>query len=212
MKIKKLGHCCLLIEIDGARIMTDPGAWSTAQNDVVGVDIILITHEHQDHLHVGSLQTVLKNNPSAKIFTNTAVGKILSAEGISFTLLEDGGSHTEDAITLEGYGTTHASIYDSLFTPVQNTGYFIQNKFFYPGDAFIVPPKVVDVLALPVCGPWMHIRECIDYAKEIKPRVCFPVHDGMLAIHGPFHMVPKMALEKVGLTFTPMLPGEEKEF
>ena len=29
MKIKKLGHCCLVIEINGRKIMTDPGSWTT---------------------------------------------------------------------------------------------------------------------------------------------------------------------------------------
>ncbi len=30
MKIKKIGHCCLIIETKGVRIMTDPGTFTTA--------------------------------------------------------------------------------------------------------------------------------------------------------------------------------------
>ena len=28
MKVKKLGHCCLIIEENGKKIMTDPGSWT----------------------------------------------------------------------------------------------------------------------------------------------------------------------------------------
>src|SRR4051812_27786091 len=56
MKIKKLGHCCLVIETKGIRIMTDPGNYSTLQADEKNIDIILITHEHTDHLHIESLK------------------------------------------------------------------------------------------------------------------------------------------------------------
>jgi L-ascorbate metabolism protein UlaG (beta-lactamase superfamily) len=28
MKIKKIGHCCLVIETNGKRIMTDPGSFT----------------------------------------------------------------------------------------------------------------------------------------------------------------------------------------
>ena len=50
MQITKFGQCCLLIEVAGKRILTDPGRFSVSQNDVSNIDIILITHEHADHL------------------------------------------------------------------------------------------------------------------------------------------------------------------
>lgn len=56
MKVTKFGHCCLLIEEEGLRILTDPGSYSTRQNDVQNIDVILITHEHPDHLHIESLK------------------------------------------------------------------------------------------------------------------------------------------------------------
>ena len=87
MRITKLGHCCLIIEEAGVRIMTDPGMFSTAQNDVKNIDVVLITHEHQDHLHIDSLKTVLKNNPGVKVITNRGAGKLLEKEGISYEIL-----------------------------------------------------------------------------------------------------------------------------
>ncbi len=62
MKIKKIGHCCLVIEINGKRIMTDPGSFinRTGKNWKQCIDLILYTHEHQDHYHLETLKEFLK--------------------------------------------------------------------------------------------------------------------------------------------------------
>lgn len=62
------------IEEGRLRILTDPGSYTTTQNDVKNIDIILITHEHPDYFHLDSLKTVLINNPNATIITNKGVG------------------------------------------------------------------------------------------------------------------------------------------
>ena len=84
MKITKFGHCCLLIEENNLRILTDPGNYSTAQNDIKNIDIVLITHEHPDHFHVESLKKLLENNPQAKIITNNGVGALLKELNIEY--------------------------------------------------------------------------------------------------------------------------------
>ena len=211
MQIKKLGHCCLKIELNGVTVLTDPGAWSTTQTEETGIQIILITHEHSDHLHVESLKKVLANNPEAQIVTNDSVGAILTKEGIPFTKLGEGESNSFLNLLIEGFGHEHAPIIPEI-TPVENTSYLLGESLYIPGDAFMLPNKKVDVLALPVCGPWMHMSDAVAFAEEVRPRVAFPVHDGMLKIIGPFHFVPKMALEKSGIEFVPMVEGDYKEF
>ena len=90
MKIKKLGHCCLIIEENGKRIMTDPGSYTIEeQKKEKNIDLIIISHEHGDHLHIESLQEVIKNNPNVKIITNAGVGKLLDEVGIGYEILED---------------------------------------------------------------------------------------------------------------------------
>lgn len=213
MKIKKLGHCCLVIEVEGKRIITDPGAYSTLQSEEKNIDIILFTHEHQDHYHIDSLRAVLANNPNAEIITNTAVGKLLEKEGIEFKILEDGQNMNLYNILFEGFGDKHEEIYET-FGQVQNTGYFIQNKFFYPGDFFYNPGKPVEILALPVAGPWMKLKQAIEYAKELKPKVCFPIHDGMIQKDkpGPLYVLPPKILEPLGIEFRVIGEGKEEEF
>ena len=211
MKITKFGHCCLLIEESGVRILTDPGTYSTQQSEVKNIDFVLITHEHADHFHVDSLKALLKNNPRAKVITNKSVGALLEENSIAFSLVEDGQNFDADGVLIEGFGKDHALMHTSI-PPIQNTGYFIADKLFYPGDAFTNPGKQVEVLALPVAGPWMRLLEAIDYAVEVKPKICFPVHEGILKQPGSTHAIPPKVLESEGIKFMVMEIDKEYEF
>lgn len=213
MHITKIGHCCLLIKVGGVTILTDPGSYSEGQRSATGIDIVLITHEHGDHLHVESLKEVLKNNPSAQVFTNAGVGAKLDEAGITYTLLQGRDSASPRGIDLEAFDGKHEEMFEEL-GQVQNTGYFIANKLFYPGDSFKDPEKAIDVLALPVAGPWCKLPDAIRYALRLKPRVAFPVHDGMF-IEGrgsSVHRVPGQVLPQHGIEFVDMNPGDSKEF
>lgn len=211
MKITKFGHCCLLIEENGIRILTDPGTYSTEQDNLKNIDLVLITHDHFDHFHIDSVKNILKNNPSVKIITNSEVGKSLDKEGISYINVEDGQNYTYKNILIEGVGKEHAFIHDH-YPQCVNTGYFVANKLFYPGDALTVPNKHVDILALPVAGPWMKLSEGIEYAKELKPDVCFPVHDANSKSTATSDRLAPTFLTPLGIKFVPMTIGKEMEF
>lgn len=214
MRITKLGHCCLLIEENGTRILTDPGSYSDAQNNIKGIDIVLITHEHQDHFHIDSVKKVLENNPTTSIITNNSVSVLLKKEKIDISkVVADGESLIEKGINFQGFGKVHALIHKD-WPSVENTGYFINNRLFYPGDAFYNPKVSIDVLALPVAGPWMKISEAIDYAIEVKPKIAFGVHDGLLNNFGEgvIKRVPTQILEKHGINFMSLELGKEYEF
>jgi L-ascorbate metabolism protein UlaG (beta-lactamase superfamily) len=210
MKITKIGHCCLLIEEKGLRILTDPGNYSTGQDEVYDIDMVLITHEHPDHLHIDSLKRVLQNNPEARVVTNTAVAVLLDEAGIAYSLLKHAESMTLQEVVIEAIEAPHAEIY-SDWPRVLNTGFFIAEKLFYPGDAFTNPQRPVDILALPVAGPWMKISEALAYALEIKPRIAFPVHDGILKVCGTAHVAPEQILPKHGIEFRPLKENEVLE-
>ncbi len=212
MKITKFGHCCLLVEENGVRILTDPGIYSTEQNNLKNIDLVLISHEHQDHFHIDSVKEILKNNPQTKIITNKSVGALLEKEDIAFIVVEDGKNVTERGILIEGFGNNHA-IMHSTIAPIQNTGYFISNKLFYPGDTLLTNPgKPIEILALPTAGPWMKLPEAIDYALAIKPKICFPVHDGILKTLGSTNILPPKILEPNGIKFSVLEIGREYEF
>jgi L-ascorbate metabolism protein UlaG (beta-lactamase superfamily) len=211
MKIKKFGHCCLLIEENGVRIITDPGSYSKGQNDVKNIDLILITHSDMDHLDMSSLKIILENNPHAKIITNNDVGKQLTPEEISFEVVEDSQETLVKGITIQGYGKKHAVIYETI-PQKDNTGYFISNKFFYPGDAFTKIDKPVEILGLTVSAPWMKFSESLDYARELKPKVCIPMHDSNTSYSGIISRVYPMVLDKFGIKFVNIELNKEYDF
>lgn len=210
MKIKKLGHCCLLIEIRGKRVLTDPGSYTVDEHiKLQDIDYILFTHEHADHFHIESLKTILINNPQAKVYSNTSVGELLKVENIEHIVIKDGEEVFVGDISVVGVGEKHAMMHSSV--PLSsNTGFFIDGRLFYPGDSFTNPNRSVEILALPVSGPWMKIGEAIDFALLLKPKVAFPVHDGTR--FGSAHVFPGRLLPENGIEFVSMIEGDEKEF
>lgn len=211
MKITKYGHCCLLIEEDGLRILIDPGSYSTLPDGLDSIDLVLVTHEHQDHLHVDSLKAVLKGNPEVKVITNKSVSSLLEKEGIAHQLIEEGQKITEKDVLVEAFGKEHAVLYPTIQV-TENTGFFIAGRLFYPGDALTNPGREVEILAAPVAGPWLKLSEAIDYISDVKPKVCFPVHDGILKNPGMAHRIPITVLEPRGIKFEILEQGREYEF
>ncbi len=213
MKITKFGQCCLLIEVAGKRILTDPGRFSVTQNQVLDIDIILITHEHADHFHSESLRAILTNNVQAKVVTNTSVGAILAGLGVTYEVLEGVDQAEIAGVALEACDGVHAEIFAD-YGQVQNTGYVIANELFYPGDSYTEIGKPVSILALPVAGPWCKAAEAIRYAALIQPLKAFPVHDavlnddGLALVHGLF----AQQLQAQGIEFVPLRAGETKDF
>lgn len=213
MKITKLGHCCLLIEVQGKRILTDPGIF-TAQNTLpADIDMVIISHEHSDHMHIDSVKDILLKSPHAQIICNSAVGKILDEASIPYTTLEGNASQEFDGIFLQANDAKHAEIYKER-GQVQNTGYFITHDLFYPGDSFENPVHDASILALPVAGPWCRFPDAIAFALAVKPKYAFPVHDAVLReefASGMQNML-KDILHEHDIEFRPMHAGDIEDF
>lgn len=214
MRVTKLGHCCLLIEEKGVRILTDPGIVTTAQNEIKNIDLVLITHEHSDHFHIESVKEILKNNPELVIVTNSSVNELLKKENILNTkIVEDGDGLQYKEIMLKGFGSKHEIIHPEI-PGVLNTGYKIEDKLFCPGDSFEHTDINAEILALPVAGPWMNIRTALDYCIRLNPKKCFPIHDGVLSEFGKGvigRVVPRV-LNNHNIEFVNIGINEEIEF
>jgi len=202
------------------RILLDPGFYSVEKHIKVNkIDIVLITHDHTDHLHVESLKELLKNHPNVEIITNDTVGAILAKEGIEHHVMEHGNIIDMKGIHVEAYGKNHAILHSSM-PLMSNVGFLIEEqigektksgnvsrKFFFPGDALTIIDKEIGILALPVAGPWMKISEAIDYALKMKPKKAFPVHD---AVRIPtVHNLPEKILGINGIEFIKLEEGGE---
>ncbi len=198
MKITKYGHCCLLVEEAGARILIDPGALTEGKHPVEGIDVVLITHEHFDHCHVPSVAAVLAGSPACKVYTIPAVGDLLAKEGALHSLIAHGQSVQEKGVLIEAVGEKHAVVHPDI-PQVGNVGFFIAERFFYPGDALTRPGRSPEILALPVAAPWLKLSEAVDYARALKPKHCFAVHDGIIA--------PELRTRLGGDMIAKLLPG-----
>lgn len=210
MKITKFGHSCLLVEEGDARILIDPGNYSTVPA-LEKLDAILITHIHQDHVDIPTLKKLIALNPRARIFSNQEVIAALAKEGIEVDRLEDGEQAAVNNVIIEGVGTLHMENHTCL-APMQNTGYFINEKFFYPGDALTILQKTVEILAYPAVAPWMKIAESLEYLKAVKPKFAFPVHDGFLKFGGPYHAHPERHAKEWGIEWVVLEEGKAQEF
>jgi hypothetical protein len=160
------------------------------------------------------VKAVMANNPNAVIITNTAVAVLLKKEGFDATIVENGAHFIQGDVRFEARGDDkHATIHPTL-PDIQNTAYFIGDRLFYPGDAFAEPGRPVDVLALPIAAPWLKVSEPIDYAIKLKPKVTFPVHEGVLseAALGFVPMMFERILGQQGITFKNLKAGEAVEF
>lgn len=213
MTIKKLGHCCLLIKVNDATILTDPGMFSTSQNDLTGINAVVITHEHGDHLHIDSMKAIVKNNPSAAIITNSGVGKQLDAAGIPHQVVEGTAKTSVKGVEIEAFDCKHEEIFEE-YGQVQNTGYFIGGELFYPGDSFGTPQREIKTLALPVAGPWCRLPDAIRYAIRMKPQKAFPVHDAVIVkgFRGFASQIVTEILKKHNTAFTHLDENDEAEF
>ena len=212
MNITKIGQACIVVEEQGVKVLVDPGSYTTAQDELTGVDAIVITHEHGDHMGIDSIKKILANNPGAVVIANASVGAALEKEGIAYTKVADGEQAEVKGLIIKGAGKEHATICDG-FGLCENTGYFIGPRLFHPGDALYNPGIPVEILALPTGGPWMKIGEAIDYARAVHPRTAFPIHDFMYKPGMSMgDRLGDMFLKSSGIDYVLMKEGDTKEF
>ncbi|MEV8441533.1 MBL fold metallo-hydrolase [Actinosynnema sp. NPDC051121] len=181
MLIAHFGHSCLLVDTGAARLLFDPGAFSSGFEQVDGLDAILITHEHLDHVDLGKLPAVRAANPGARLL---APFDLDGAEVVKpGDVLEVGGS----VVTV--LDAPHEVIHPAVELPV-NVGYLVDHgAFYHPGDSLTVPEQRVDVLGLPTAAPWMKVSDAADFLAAVGPRKAVPIHEAILARTEIFYRV-----------------------
>ena len=187
MRITHLGHSCLLVETGGQRILLDPGAFSSAVAGVTGLDVILVTHQHADHLDLQRLPALLEINPQARLYAEPQAAAVMEEAGIAVEHTAAGKALTFGPVQVTPVGEQHALI-NAALPRIGNLGVVLRAEgepsLFHPGDAYDGEPGQIDILALPLNAPWTASRDTIAFAQRTSPRVCVPIHDALLSAIG----------------------------
>ena len=178
IRIALIGHGTLVITYANKVIHIDPVSMYADYTELPKADLILVTHEHGDHLDSKAIQAVTTTR--TELITNQASAKNLS----NASVMKNGETRTVDGITIEAVPAYNP---DKQFHPKGNgNGYVLtlgDKRVFVAGDTEDVPEikalKNIDVAFLPMNLPFtMTPQQVADTAKAMRPKVLYPYHFG----------------------------------
>lgn len=220
MKIIKFAHSCVLIEINGKRILIDPGNLqfdeSLLKNQWADIDIILVTHKHNDHCLDEAIKRITQN-PKSKFYTNQEVAD--AHKELSPQIVKEGDTLNLDDIKIEVVKAVHG------YMPFlkgeneikENIGYIIsdgKSRIYHTSDTISFKNDYkCDVIFIPICnhGLVMGTYEASLFAKETNAKLVIPIH-----YDNPKYPVDlsnaKEEFEKQGLNYKILGIGESINF
>lgn len=197
-----LGHSCAVIQLDGQLIVTDPVLRSRIFHlrrrepvDVAaldGVDAILLSHSHHDHLDLPSLD---KLDRSTQVLVPMGAGGLLRRRGFRFVReVVPGDEVGLGCVRVRVTHAEHASVLRPGTGRTNPVGYVIAGTqtVYFAGDTDLFPGMGalgrVDVALLPVAGwgprlPAGHLdpARAVEALELIEPRLAIPIHWGTYA-------------------------------
>jgi L-ascorbate metabolism protein UlaG (beta-lactamase superfamily) len=195
VQLTHFGHACVLIDTGTARLLIDPGAFSTGFESLTGLDAVLITHQHFDHLEPDRLLDLLRANPDARVVVDPGTAGQLDAVDYEIAAPGDSLEIAGARVDVVGDGD-HAVIHRDI-PMIANNGYLIGDvasdgaggagTLLHPGDAYVPLPEgvgPVETLLLPTGAPWLKVGEAVDYLRAMTPRTAVPIHEAVLADPG----------------------------
>lgn len=196
MKISKYTHSCVRIEHAGGVLVIDPGVWSEPCS-LDGVDAVLITHEHSDHVDVHRLSQL-----DIPVYM-PAGARVHNLEIIP---VHPGETFTAGGMDIEAVGGRHAFTYATR-PDCANIGYVVDHRCYHPGDSLHDPQRDVDVLLTPVHGSWMKTSEAIDFAKRTRCTHVIAIHEGQINQRG-LSSIDDWFTQEFGDRYQRLEPGE----
>jgi sugar lactone lactonase YvrE/L-ascorbate metabolism protein UlaG (beta-lactamase superfamily) len=184
LRITFIGHGTLMFTFDGKTIHVDPVSREADYTDMPRADIILITHEHGDHLDPKVIK-MLRKEDTDLILTQACAERVNG--GIK---MKNGDEQTVQGIRIEAvpaYNIVHERSAGNPFHPKgRGNGYIItfgDKRVYIAGDTENTPEmkqlKNIDVAFLPMNLPYTMTPEMVtDAAKAFKPKILYPYHYG----------------------------------
>ena len=178
LKITFIGHGTLMLTYAGKVIHADPVSMYTDYATLPKADLILVTHEHGDHLDIKAIQAASTANTA--IIVNPSSAKNLP----NCIVLKNGEDKTVSGIKVEAVPAYNL---EKPFHPKGNgNGYILtfgDKRVYIAGDtenvAEIKALKNIDVAFLPMNQPYtMTPEQVAEVAKAMQPKVLYPYHFG----------------------------------
>ena len=195
-----VGHATVLIEMDGVRLLTDPllrqyvgplrRRYPLTGADIEGVDAVLISHLHGDHLDLPSLKRVGRD---VRMIVPKGAAPYLKVRRFHHVEeIEQGESIQVDGLKIEATRADHGGRQLPWVPWAEPLGYLIDGsrEIYFAGDTDLFPEMAdigqeLDLAFVPVWG-WgpnlgkghMDPYRAAQALEHLQPKVAVPIHWG----------------------------------
>ena len=195
-----LGHATVRIELGGIRILTDPAirprvgplvrmAPRIEPHQVEGVDLVLISHLHHDHLDLGSLRRL----GAPRLIVPSGSASIFGAAGLTnVDEVSPGDRRTDGSVTIEVVHAEHSGFRPPFGPTGPALGFVVSDgvrRIYFAGDTAIHAGMAalgdLDVALVPVWGWGPTLRGghmdplvAAEALTLLRPRLAIPIHWG----------------------------------
>ncbi len=184
LRISFLGHASVRLTLGGKEIYIDPFSRLADYSNLPKADVILITHEHGDHLDPRAVAD-LRTEKTLVALTPACADQL--AGGI---IMKNGDTQIVGGIKVEAvpaYNLVHKRENGQPFHPQgRGNGYILTlggKRVYLAGDTENIPEmkqlRNIDIAFLPMNIPYTMTPEmAADAAKAFRPRILYPYHYG----------------------------------
>lgn len=184
LEITFLGHASLMMAFDGLTIAVDPFGEVADYGALPKADLVLVTHDHYDHLDPKALKAVSKAG-AVVVASKSCAPKLPGA-----VIMANGETRTERGLTVQAvpaYNILHKRPDGQPFHPKgAGNGYIItfgDKRVYIAGDTEDTPEmkalRSIDIAFLPMNLPYtMSPDQVADAAQAFRPKVLYPYHTG----------------------------------
>ncbi|MGA2957121.1 MAG: MBL fold metallo-hydrolase [Thermodesulfobacteriota bacterium] len=184
LEITFVGHGTLMFTFGGKVIHIDPWTQLADYSKLPKADLILLTHEHRDHLDLKAVE-ILRKEKTAIVCPKITAEQIKDA-----TVMNNGDVKTIEGLTVKAvpaYNLVHKRDTGQPYHPKgDGNGYLItfgDENVYVAGDSENIPEmkalKGIDIAFLPMNLPFTMTPEMVaDAVLAFKPKILYPYHFG----------------------------------
>jgi len=184
LKIAFIGHGTLMLTFKGKVIHVDPVSRAADYSTMPKADLILLTHEHGDHLDTRAIE-ILRKGRTRLVLTRACAERVAGA-----VVMQNGDVRTVGGLKIEAvpaYNIVNKRSGGQPYHPKgRGNGYVItfgDKRVYIAGDTENTPEmkklRKIDVAFLPMNLPYTMTPEMVaDAARAFAPKVLYPYHYG----------------------------------